>query len=70
MGNNGNKKKKNSTNEIDLAKNGVYCNDLMLKTMFIKIVLKIKQYKNIILVNFRELKHGMYQDYNSLPRIA
>ena len=52
MGKNGNKKNKKSTNEKYLAKSGVYCNQLMLITMFIIIVLKIKQYKNIRLATF------------------
>ena len=42
MGKNGNKKKTKSTNDRDFAKNGVDCNDLMLKTVFIVMILKIK----------------------------
>ena len=43
MGKNGNKKNMKSTNERNFAKNGVYSNDLMLKTVFIAIILKIKK---------------------------
>ena len=43
MGGNGNKEKTKSTNDRDFAKNCVYCIDLMLKTMFIVMILKIKQ---------------------------
>ena len=42
MGKNGNKKKTKSPNDRFLAKNGVCCNDLMLKTVFIVLILKIK----------------------------
>ena len=43
MGKNGSKKKTKSTNDRDLAKNGVKSNDLILKTVFIIMTLKIKQ---------------------------
>ena len=42
MGKNGNKKNTKSANDRDFAKNDVYCNDLMLKTVFIIMILKIK----------------------------
>ena len=64
---NGNKKKTKSTNDRYLAKNGVYCNDLMLKTVVIIIILKIKQHEKD---NFSELKYGVYQGYGGLPSIA
>ena len=70
MGKNENKRNNRSTNEIDLSKNGVYCNGLMLKTVFIIIILNIKKYKNILLATLIELKHGMYQGYDGLPRTA
>ena len=41
-GKNENKKKRKSTNNRDFAKNCVYSNDLMLKTVFIVMVLKVK----------------------------
>ena len=56
MGNNGNKKKTKSTNDRDFAKNCVYCNDLMLKTVFIVMILKIKQYKEDTFGDFRRIK--------------
>ena len=56
MGKNENKKKKRSTNEIDLSKNGVYCNDLMLKTVFIIIILNIKKYKKYTFGDFNRIK--------------
>ena len=42
MGKNGNKKNTKSPNDRDFSKNGVYCNYLMLKTVFIVMILKIK----------------------------
>ena len=45
-----------STNDRDFSKNGFYCNDLMLKTVFIVMILKIKQYKQDNFVNFRRVK--------------
>ena len=56
MGKNGYKKKTKSTNERDFAKKGVYCNDLMLKTVFIVVVLKIKQYEKDTFGDFRRIK--------------
>ena len=56
MGKNGNKKDTNSPNAIDFSKNGVYCNDLMLKTAFTVMILKIKQYEKYTLVEFRQNK--------------
>ena len=56
MRKNGNKKKTKSTNERDFAKKGVYCNDLMLKTVFIVVVLKIKQYEKDTFGDFRRIK--------------
>ena len=70
MGNNENKKKTKSTNDRDFAKNGVYCNDLMLITVFIAIILKIKQYEKILSATFGKLKYCMYQGYGGLPSIA
>ena len=56
MGKNGNKKNTKSTNDRDFSKNGVYCNDLMLNTVFIVIVLNIKQYKKDTFSDFRIIK--------------
>ena len=53
MGKNGNKIETKSTNDRDSAKNGVYCNALMLKTAFIIMILKIKQYEKDNFCNFR-----------------
>ena len=70
MGKNGNKKKTKSTNDRDLAKNGVYGNDLMLKTVFIIMILKINSAKRILSSTFGELKYGMFQGYGGLPSIS
>ena len=56
MGKNGNKKKMKSTNDRDLAKNCVYCNDLMLRTVFIIMILKIKQFEKDTFGDFRRIK--------------
>ena len=65
MGNNGNKKKTKSTNDRDFAKNGVYCNNLMLKTVFTVMIIKIKEYEKDTFGNFRRIKvqyvPGMWQ---------
>ena len=56
MGNNGNKKKTKSPNDRYFAKNGVYCNDLMLNMVFIVMVLKTKQYEKYAFSNFRRIE--------------
>ena len=56
MGKNGYKKKTKSTNERDFAKKGVYCNDLMLKAVFIVMILKIKQNEKDPFGDFRLIK--------------
>ena len=63
-------RKRRSPQMIDFAKNGVYCNDLMLKTVFIVMVSKINSMKKILLANFGELKYGVYQGYGILTSIA
>ena len=45
MGKNGDKKNTKSPNDRYFSKNGVYCNDLMLKMVFIVIILKVKKYE-------------------------
>ena len=59
MRNNGDKKKMKSTNDRDSSKNCVYCNDLMLKTVFIVMILKINSMKKMLLETFGELKYSM-----------
>ena len=56
MGKNGNKKKTKSTNYRDFSKKFVYYNDLMFKTVFIVMILKIKQYGKYTIGNFRQIK--------------
>ena len=56
MGKNDNKKKTKSLNHKDFSKNDVYCNYFMLKTVFIVVVLKIKQYKKDTFGNFWQIK--------------
>ena len=56
MGKNENKKKTKSLNDKDFSKNDVYCNYFMLKTVFIVVVLKIKQYKKDTFGNFWRIK--------------
>ena len=51
-----NKKKTKSTNDRDFAKNCVYCNDLILKTVFIVMILKITQYGKDTFGDFRRIK--------------
>ena len=51
MGKNWNMKKMKSTNDRDLAKNGVYCNDLMLKTVFIILAVR-KRYCRRLSANY------------------
>ena len=55
MGKNGNKKKTKSTNDRYFVKNCVYCNDSMLKTVFIVMILKIKYYKKDTFRYFRRI---------------
>ena len=56
MGKNGYKKKTKSPNDRDYAKNCVCYNDLMLKTVFIVMILKIKQYEKYTFGDFRKIK--------------
>ena len=56
MKKNGNKKNTKFPNDRYFVKNGVYCNDLMQKTVFIVMILKIKQYEKYIFGNFWQIK--------------
>ena len=56
MGENGNKKNEKSKNDRYLAKIFVYYNYLMMKTVFIIMILKIKQYKKYTFGNFWKIK--------------
>ena len=69
MGKNGNKKNTNSTNDRDFSKNGVYCNGLMLKTVFVVMILMLNSSKKILSETFGKLKYGMYQVCSGQPSI-
>ena len=70
MGKIGNKKKTKSPHDRDFSKKGVYCKNLMLKTVFIVIILKITSTKKILSATFGELKYGIYQGYGGLHSIG